>query len=78
MVPALFFVKRIIMVLILIFAKDYLWVQVALLNFMALSSMMITVWYLPYDSKKANFFEAFNDCTMLVLTYHAWCFTDFV
>ena len=78
MVPALFFVKRIVMVLILIFAKDYLWVQVGLLNFMALSSMMITVWYLPYDSKKANFFEAFNDCTMLVITYHAWCFTDFV
>ena len=33
---------------------------------------------MPLESRQANLFEFFNDCTLLVLTYHLWCFTDIV
>ena len=62
----------------LIVADSYLWVQIALLNSLSLASIMITLWYMPLESKKANVFEALNDGTILVLTYHLWCFTDIV
>ena len=73
-----FFLKRCIFVILLIAAKDYIWVQVAALNFMALGSLMYTLWLMPFDSMKANLFEVFNDSTLLVLTYHLWCFTDMI
>ena len=33
---------------------------------------------MPMESRVANLFEFFNDCTLLLLTYHLWCFTDIV
>ena len=30
------------------------------------------------ESKKANVLQALNDCTLLILTYNLWCFTDIV
>ena len=59
-------------------AHEYLWVQVALLNFTALTTAIFTLWYMPMESRVANLFEIFNDCTLLLLTYHLWCFTDIV
>ena len=45
---------------------------------MALGSMIFTLWYMPFETKEANLFEIFNDCTQLVLIYGLFCFTDFV
>ena len=59
-------------------AREYLWVQVALLNFTALTTASFTLWYMPMESRFANLIECFNDCTLLLLTYHLWCFTDIV
>lgn len=50
----------------------------ASLNAMALGSMIFTAWYMSFESRKANKFEVFNDGTTLVITYHLWCFTDFL
>ena len=33
---------------------------------------------MPMESRQENLFEVFNDCTLLLLTYHLWCFTDIV
>ena len=52
--------------------------QVALLNFSALTTIIFTLWFMPLVTRHANIIEAFNDCTILVLTYHLWCFTDMV
>ena len=76
--PVIFFLKRLAFVLVLVLAREYLWVQVALLNFTALTTATFTLWYMPMQSKMANLFEFFNDCTLLLLTYHLWCFTDIV
>ena len=48
------------------------------LNFTALASVSITLWFMPLDSLKANILEVYNDCTLLALTYLLWCFTDMV
>ena len=77
-VPVFFFTKRLIFVSILVLASEYLWVQVAALNFTALATVSFTLWYMPLESRQANLFDFFNDSTLLVLTYHLWCFTDIV
>ena len=33
---------------------------------------------MPLESRQANLFEVINDCTLLLLTYHLWLFTDVV
>ena len=78
LVPVYFFTKRLLFVSILITATSFLWIQVALLNFTTLASLNYTLGYKPFNSIKANALEVFNDCTVLVLTYHLWCFTDMV
>ena len=78
LVPVFFFTKRLLFVSILIFANSYLWVQVSLLNAMAIATIIFTLWFMPLDSKGANYIEVLNEVTLLLLTYHLWCFTDFV
>ena len=77
-VPVLFFAKRLLFVSILVAANGYLWVQVALLTLMATATVIYTLWYMPLDSRKANLVEVLNECTLLLLTYHLWCFADIV
>ena len=36
------------------------------------------MWFKPLETNKANYLECFNDCTLIVLTYSMWCFTDMV
>ena len=76
--PLFYFAKRLIFVSILVLASEYLWVQVAALNFTTLATVSFTLWYMPLDSRQANLFDFFNDCTLLLLTYPLWCFTDIV
>ena len=47
-------------------------------NMLTLGTVIFTLWYWPLETKKANLFEAFNDITLLLMTYHMWCFTDIV
>ena len=35
-------------------------------------------WYRPFASNFVNNIETFNECTILVLTYFLFCFSDFV
>ena len=77
-VPVFFFMKRLILVTILIFANEFLWFQIALLNFMALASLIYTVWFMPFDSKQSSLVEAFDDCTVLLITYILWSFAHIV
>ena len=74
----MFFAKRLLIASLLITENDFLWVNVAALNFIALGSNIFHLWYMPLDSRKANLLEVFNDCTLLMLTYLLWCFTDIV
>ena len=78
LMPTLFFVKRLLFVSLLVGASEYLWVQLAFLNFATLVSLMYVLWYMPLESTKANLFEVFNDVTLLLLTYLLWCFTDLI
>ena len=77
-VPILFFTKRLVFVSFLIVANEYLWVQVATLNFLALASIIYVLWFRPMESRQANLIEVFNDYTLLLLTYLLWCFTDII
>ena len=78
LMPTLYFVKRLLFASLLVGASEYLWVQVALLNFSTLASLMYVLWYMPLESTRANLFEVFNDVTLLLLTYLLWCFTDWI
>ena len=77
-VPVYFFMKRLILVAILIFANEFIWLQIALLNFMALASLIYTVWFMPFDSKQSNLVEASNECTVILITYLLWSFAHVV
>ena len=35
-------------------------------------------WFIPIATRFANNLETFNEVTLLLLTYLAWCFSDFV
>ena len=78
LMPILFFVKRLLFASLCVGASEYLWVQLALLNFSTMASLMYVLWYMPLESMKANLFEVFNDVTSLLLTYLLWCFTDWI
>lgn len=75
---AAFFVQRMSFTVILILAKDYLWVQLAYINSVALAAIIFNTWHKPHKSKVDGHFENFNDVTTLLFTYHLWCFTNFV
>ena len=74
--PIVFFSKRLIFASMIITANGVIWVQVNIICQLALLSTGLTLWFKPYKSRKANILEAFNDCTLLSLTYFMWCFTD--
>ena len=76
--PVIFFLRRIMFVTIVVSVRSVFWVQVASLNFMALGIIIFVMWSRPLETKQLNFFETFNECTLLVMTYHLWCFSDFV
>ena len=78
LIPVYFFMKRLILIAILIFASDCIWVQIALLNSMALATIIFTLWYMPWESRRDNYLEAFNEFTVLLLTYHLWSFANIV
>ena len=78
MVPIFFFAKRLCLVLILLGAGSYLWVQIAMLNSMAVASIIYVMWFMPFENKSMNYIEVMNEVTLLLLTYTLWCFTDFV
>ena len=78
LLPVFFFVKRLILIAILIFASHCIWVQIALLNSMALATIIFTLWYMPWESRQDNYLEAFNEATILLLTYHLWSFANIV
>lgn len=75
---AAFFVQRMSVAMILVLAKDYLWVQVASINTMALAGIVFNTWYKPHESKVDRHFENFDDVTTLLFTYLLFCFTSFV
>ena len=74
-VPIFFFAKRLIFISFLVTANYYLWVQVAILNFTTLASIVYMLWFRPLNS---TLVEVLNDYTLLVLTYFLWCFTDII
>ena len=71
-------VRRVLFVITVISARDYLFFQLATQNFTALGMVIFLQWYLPLESKFASHVETFNEFTMLMLTYLLMCFTDFV
>ena len=76
LVPALHFMKRLLFVSLVVVAPEFIWLLVALLNFTALSSASFTLWYMPFDGRRANLFSVFDDVTLLLLTYLLWSFSD--
>ena len=77
-VPVLFFMRRILFVFIALVMREYFWVQLASINFVALGAVIFIMWARPLETRQANISETFNDCTLLVITYHLWCFTDII
>ena len=78
MVPIFFFAKRLCLVLILLGAGLSPWYQIAMLNSMAVASIIYVMWFMPFENKSMNYIEVMNEVTLLLLTYTLWCFTDFV
>ena len=73
-----FFVRRLLLSLTLVFWMEFFWGQVALQ--FGLSTMLIIVihWTRPLDSDFATRMETFNECTNMVVLYMLMLFSDFV
>ena len=78
LLPAFFFVRRIVFTLSVLLIRDFLWAQLAIQ--FAFSILMIIylmhVW--PLETPFATKMEVYNECTIIVLSYGLLCFTDFV
>ena len=75
---ALFFARRIALIISVLCIGDYLWVQLAI-QFAFSTTMMIYLMHVwPLMTSFANKMEVFNECTIIVLHYGLMCFTDFV
>ena len=73
-----FFMRRLLLCLTLVFWTEFFWGQVALQ--FGLSTLLIIVihWTRPLDSDFATRMETFNECTNMVVLYMLMLFSDFV
>ena len=77
-VPLMFFLRRLVFILVVIEYREFLWGQLALQSFISVGMCIYLQWYKPFDSKFTDNMETFNEATVVVLTYFLFCFTDFV
>ena len=78
LLPLLFFLRRLVMCLTLIFWIDFFWGQVALQIFVSVILVIYIGWSRPLDSNFANNIEIFNEMTTLWILQLMMCFSDFV
>ena len=77
-VLTMFFLRRITFVMSVIFLEEFVWGQIAIQTFTSLGMMMLIQWHQPFESSFDNKLEVFNELCVLLLTYYAICFTDFI
>ena len=76
--PALFFARRIALIISVLLIGDYLWVQLAI-QFAFSTTMIIYLMHVwPLETTFATKMEVFNECTIIILHYGLMCFTDYV
>ncbi len=71
-------VRRLLFVITAIFIENHGEFQSMVYTFMSLLSIMFVAYHKPYDSRRINMIELFNEYTILVAGYHLFIFTDFV
>mmetsp|Transcript_46376 Transcript_46376/g.61428 ORF Transcript_46376/g.61428 Transcript_46376/m.61428 type:complete len:128 (+) Transcript_46376:1572-1955(+) len=73
-----FFVRRIILCLTLVFWSEFFWGQISLQFLISTLLIIVIQWARPLDTIFATWMETFNECTNLILLYILMLFSDFV
>ena len=74
----MFFLRRLLLSLTLIFWASFFWGQVALQYFISTALIIVIQWARPFNSAFATKIETFNECTNMVILYILMLFSDFV
>ena len=76
MQSSMFIVRRILTGFVLVFLTELPNMQILMLIFLSLMSLVYLVITLPYNSKFQNIIEIFNEGILLLATYCMLIFTD--
>ena len=74
----LFFLRRIVFVVGVIFLIDYPVFQILCYIFPTLMLLILIGVVEPFPSKQVNRLEMYNNCTVITLSYCLYCFTPWV
>jgi len=76
--PVIFFARRLIFVLSVIYLQDFLWAQLAIQTMISVFIVQYLLLFWPLESAFAVKMEVMNECTIVLMSYGQMCFTDFV
>jgi hypothetical protein len=71
-----FLIRRLWLALSVVYSRKILIYQVAGLIFQIIISMIVTGQTRPYEDKRANDLEYFNEIMIMLVLYNFMCFTD--
>lgn len=78
LIPAAFFLRRLLMCLTLVFWSRFIWGQIAI-QFLTSTALVILIgWYRPLDSAYANNMELLTEVATLWILYTVICFSNFI
>ena len=76
--PVLFFGRRIVVVLTAVKLGGFLWAQLTIHISTSLLTAAYELYFKPLASPRGMRMEIMNECTILILCYLLFCFTEFV
>ena len=78
MIPATYYLRRLVMCLCLVFMPELVWGQVTIQMLTSTWIIIFVGWFRPLESNFANNMELFTEVVTMFTLYLNMCFTDFV
>ena len=70
--------RRVIFILVVLVFRKTLWLQLASQTAISTAMVIYLLQYWPYEERSRTKIETFNECTLVILTYFLFCFSDFL
>ncbi len=72
------FLRKLWLVLMLVFMQDYVFWSLYCVNYQAICMMIVIGYTRPFNRVSLVYLELMNEFATLVLNYHLLCFTDWI
>jgi hypothetical protein len=74
----LYMLRRLLIAFLATLCKEYPFAQVQLIVFHCIGMIIYTIYVKPFEMPLLNNMETFNECCIIVATYHLFYFTDYL